>query len=169
MIQTETTIWQRCGHLGGPAAAVEEALPPAGPGGGGAQPALAAVIAVVDSGVAPGAGDGVIETTYCRDANEIVTIQRRPLIGPFFEYCANCREIYLTSLLKCPPDYGPHAGLEYLLVVELPLVHLRPQQPRPHLPRPAEVGVVVAAPEPRQHRGVVEGAVPHHVELLATL
>ena len=42
------------GHLGGPAAAVEEALPPAGPGGGGAQPALAAVIAVVDSGVAPG-------------------------------------------------------------------------------------------------------------------
>ena len=53
MIQTETTIWQRCGHLGGPAAAVEEALPPAGPGGGGAQPALAAVIAVVDSGVAP--------------------------------------------------------------------------------------------------------------------
>ena len=97
MIQTETTIWQRCGHLGGPAAAVEEALPPAGPGGGGAQPALAAVIAVVDSGVAPGAGDGVIETTYCRDANEIVTIQRRPLIGPFFEYCANCREIYLTS------------------------------------------------------------------------
>ena len=51
------------GHLGGPAAAVEEALPPAGPGGGGAQPALAAVVAVVDSGVAPGAGDGVIETT----------------------------------------------------------------------------------------------------------
>ena len=72
------------GHLGGPAAAVEEALPPAGPGGGGAQPALAAVVAVVDGGVAPGQ-TGVIcylHWSFKQWFAKISQSLRRPLLVP---------------------------------------------------------------------------------------
>ena len=85
------------GHLGGPAAAVEEALPPAGPGGGGAQPALAAVVAVVDGGMAPGqtgiirsyAGDGSIYTgalnngslSRCKIGAALIYAKQTALVG----------------------------------------------------------------------------------------